>query len=115
MLLPGLDHVAEINKLVVPGIQGSKREVGDLHQIRDDAARDGRDFLLAQRRVGNEAVVDFVATRLFVTGGHAAKSGIFLGDEALGKPYLHSGGRRFGDVRPRQGAGRSEAERTAKG
>ena len=54
-------------------------------QIRDDAAGDRRDDLLAHRRVGNDAVIDLIAARLLVIGDDLLERDVFF----LAKPWVH--------------------------
>ena len=104
-----LDDVGDVDQLVVPGLYRREGEVGHLHHIRDDAARDRRDRLLAQCGVRNGALVDLVAARLLVIGDHREKGGVFLGNKALGEPHLRGRGRGVGDIGPRQGSGSANA------
>src|SRR5215471_14300402 len=65
-LFLSIDDVADVDELVVPGIQRSKMAVGDLHDVWDDAAGDRGNLLLAERREGNDAQIDLVAARLLI-------------------------------------------------
>jgi hypothetical protein len=75
---------------------------------------DRRDFLLAQRREGDDAEVDLVAARLLVFGDHIFEGGILLLGEALGESRLRGLCLRIGDKGPRQGPGRAKGEGAAK-
>ena len=93
---------------------GAEREIGDLDHIGDDAAGDRRDCLLPQRRIGDEAVVDLVAARLLVIGGHRLEGRSLPRGQSPGRttPRRLSPPRwRYG---PRQGPGRSQRQRAAK-
>ena len=105
-----LDHVADVEELVVPDVERGKPEVGDLHDIRNDAAGDRRHLLLSQRRVRHDREVDRVAARLFVIGDRRFERDVLLRREALVPPHLGGSGNRVGDIRPRQCAGRGEPQ-----
>ena len=108
-----LDNVADVDQLAVPGLQGNQLGRGALVQIRHDAARHRRDDLLAQRRIGDDAVVDGVAAGLLVIGDELAKRHILLLDEALGPPHGRGGRRGVGDVGPGQCRSSGKTHRAA--
>src|ERR1700724_2377819 len=81
-----LDDVADVDQLVVPGVQRNNLGRGVLEQIRDDAAGHRRDDLLPQRRIGHDAVVARVASGLLVFGDDLfERDALFLGG-ALAPP-----------------------------
>ena len=108
-----LDDVADIEELVVPGVQRGKFEVGGFDNVRHRAALDRRDRLLAQRRKRDDAELDLVAARLLIIGDDPVERGVFLLGETLRPPHLGGGRGRVGDVWPRQSAERTERKRTA--
>jgi hypothetical protein len=104
------DDVADIDELVGPGVQRQKLKVGQLHDIRYDAAGNRRDCLLAHRREGDDAVLDLVTARFLVVGEQLFEGNILLLGKALNPPQLRGRRRRVGDMRPRQGTGGREPE-----
>ena len=109
----GLDDVADVDELVGPCVQRQKGEIGVFHDVRDDAAGYGRDFLLAQRRERNDAVLDLIAAGFLVVGHQLFEGDILFLSETLGPPDLCGRRRRVGDMRPRQSTGGGKPERAA--
>src|SRR5206468_1105491 len=79
-----LDDVADVDQLVVPGVERNDLGRGVLEQVGDDAARHRRDDLLSHRRIGRDAVVDRVAAGLLVIGDDLFKRCILFLGEPLG-------------------------------
>src|SRR5712691_6199741 len=84
--LLGLDDVADIDQLVAPGLQRNDFGRRVLVEVRDDAAGYRRDDLLAQRRIGRDAVVDRVAAGFLVFGDDLFERDILFLGEALDPP-----------------------------
>src|SRR5271170_5906754 len=105
-------NVTDIYELVLPGVQRGKHIIGILHQLRNDAAGDRRDFLLTQRNKRDNAEVDRVAAGLLVIGDELVQRHVLARNKALGEPRRCGGGLRVGDMRVRQRSRGEEARRT---
>jgi hypothetical protein len=113
-LLLRLDDVADVDQLVLPSVQRDDLSRVVLKQIRDEAAGHRRDDLLAQWRIGHDAVVDRVAAGLLVIGDDLFDRDVFLFGGALGPPHGRGRRRGVGDVGPPQSSRRRQSRGTAK-
>src|SRR6516164_8247682 len=110
LLLLRFDNIADIEQLVVPGIERDDLVRIVAEHVRDDATLHRRDDLLALRRERHDAELDRVAAGLLVIGDVLFDRRILFRDKALRPPHLSSGRRRVGDVGPRQGSGGDEPD-----
>ena len=110
-LLLSFDDVADVDQLVLIGVERDDLSRRVLEQIGDDAARHRRDNLLAYRRVGDDGVVDRVAAGLLVIGDEFFERNILLFGETLDPPGGSGFGCGLSNVWPRQRGGRSGGSR----
>jgi hypothetical protein len=93
-----LDDVADVDQLVLPGVERNDLGRVVLEQVGDEAAGHRRDDLLPQRRIGHDAVVDRVAAGLLVFGDDLLERDVLFLGGALGPPQGRGRGRCVGDV-----------------
>src|SRR5207248_2454773 len=86
-----LHNIADVDQLVVPGVQRDDlaRVVGE--HVRHYAGLYRRDDLLAQRGIGGNRELDRVAACLLIVGDDLLDGNVFFFGEALGPPDRRGG------------------------
>src|SRR6516225_1221138 len=82
----GFDNVADIEELVVPGVQRVNEKSWSSIRSGTTPARDRRDFFLTQRHERDDAEVDRVAAGLLVIRDELAQRHVLALNKALAKP-----------------------------
>ncbi len=101
-----LDDVGHVDEIALPGLKRGSLGRGYAHRVGHLTAGDRRDDLLPQRRERRDGQLDQVAARFFVIRDDLADRRVLLGDKALRPPQCRGGGRRVGDVGPREASRR---------
>ena len=113
VLLLRLDHVADVDEPVVPGVLRHHRLIGDVvgQHVGHVAAGERRDDFLHQRRERHEAVIDDVAACLLVLGHHRVERGVLFLHETLDPPHARGFRLGVGDVGTSERRDRGQSDR----
>ena len=93
-----LDDVADVDQLVVPGIQREDFHWVVREQVGDNPAGQGRDDLLAVWREGHEGIVDRIAAGLLVLLDNGFERHVLFFGETLDPPYRRGFRRSVRDI-----------------